>query len=99
MDEIVIDDREIVAVVHGIEQLLAHAHQRRGTAGREIEPAKQFETARFAGGVKVGCGRVRGRLPPRCDRAIDPRLIVTERFGERLEQGDARPRRHLGVTR
>ena len=56
MDEIVVDDGEIVAVVHGVEQLLAHAHQRRGAVGRQIEPAKQLEPARLAGAIKLGRG-------------------------------------------
>ena len=99
MDEIVVDNREIVAMIHGVEQLLAHAHQRRGTARSEIEPAKQFEPPRFAGGVKIGRGCVRRRLPPGGNGAIDPRLIVTEGSGQRFEEGDARPGCQLGVTR
>ena len=48
--------REIVAVIHGVQQLLAHAHQRGGAAGREIEPAEQFEPARFGREVQFGRG-------------------------------------------
>ena len=59
MDEIVVDHGEIVAVIHGVEQLLAHAHQRRGAAGREIEPAEQFEPARLARLMQLGGGRRR----------------------------------------
>ncbi len=91
MDEIVVDDGEIVAVIHGVDQLLAHAHQRRGAAGREIEPAEQFEPARLAGVVQLGRGFVRRRLLPVLDRLLDAGAVGAERGGERLEEGDARP--------
>jgi hypothetical protein len=54
MNKVVIDRREVLAVPHGVEQLLAHPHQRGGTAGREIEPAEQFEPPRLAGAVQFG---------------------------------------------
>ena len=41
--------REVVAVVQRVDQLLAHAHQRGGAAGREIEPAEQLLPARLGG--------------------------------------------------
>ena len=43
-------------MIHGVEQLLAHAHERRGAAGREIEPAEQFQPPRLAGVVQFGRG-------------------------------------------
>ena len=58
MDEIGVDHRKVAAVRHRIEQLLAHAHQRRGAAGREIEPAEQFLPARLGGLMDLGCGLV-----------------------------------------
>ena len=51
MDEIVIDHAEIVAVIHGVEQLFSHAHQGGGAASGEIKPAEQFKPPRLAGMV------------------------------------------------
>ena len=56
MDEIIVDDREIVAMVHGVHELFAHAHQRGGAAGREIEPTKKLQPARLAGAMQFGRG-------------------------------------------
>ncbi len=98
MNEIVVDDAEIVAVIHGVEQLLAHAHQRRGAAGGEIEPAEQFEPARFAGVMQFGRGFVGRRLLPGGDGAGRCGAIGAECGGERLEKGDARPGRQLGIA-
>ena len=50
MHEIGIDRGEIVAVIERVDQLLAHAHQRRGAAGRQIEAAEQLLPARLGGG-------------------------------------------------
>ena len=70
MDEIGVHHRKIAAVRHRIEQLLAHPHQRRGAAGRKIEPAQQFLPARLGRLMHFGCGRVvRIGLPGR-DRAF-----------------------------
>ncbi len=91
MDEIVVDDGEIVAVIHGVDQLLAHTYQRRGAAGGEIEPTEQFEPARLAGVVQFGRGFVRWRLLPVLDRLLDAGAVRAEGGGERLEEGDARP--------
>ena len=99
MNEIVVDLGQIVAVVHGVEQLLAHAHQRGGAAGREIEPAEQFEPPRLAGLLQLGGVVGARRGPPGRDGAVDAGAIVTERGGERLEKGDARPGRELGIAR
>ena len=74
MDEVAVDDAQIVAVIHGVEELLAHAHQRRGAAGREIEPAQQFQPARLGGAMQLGgslrrsVARARPRPPRRCAR-------------------------------
>ena len=40
MHEIVVDRGEVVAMAERVHELLAHAHERHGAAGREIEPAK-----------------------------------------------------------
>ena len=90
MDEIGVDHRQIVAMIHGVEQLLAHAHQRGGAAGREIEPAEQLEPPRFGDAMQLGCVRGRRRFAPRCDSGVDPRPIMAENARQRLEEGDTR---------
>jgi hypothetical protein len=85
-------------MIHGVEQLLAHAHQRRGAARSKIEPAKQFKTPRFAGDVELGRRFVGRRLAPGRNGAVNRRLIVTESGGERLEEGDARPSSQIGIA-
>ncbi len=67
MDEGLIDRREVGAVVHRVDQLLAHAHQRGSAAGREVEAAEQFLPARLGGDVHLGRGRIGGRC---CQPAI-----------------------------
>ena len=98
MDEIVVHDGKVVAVIHRGEKLLAHANQRGGAAGREIEPAKQLEPPRLAIVMQVGGGIGRRRLPPGRDRGLDACGIVAERARQRLEEGDARPGRQLGIV-
>ncbi len=97
MDEIGIDRLEVVAVVERIEKLLAHAHQRGGAARREIEPAQQLLPARFGGGVNLGGGLVGRRGLPGGDGGVEPLAVRAEAVGQRLEKGDARPGRQLGV--
>ena len=100
MDEIAVDDGEFVApMIHGVEQLLAHAHQRRGATRCEIEAAEQFEPPRLAGNVKIGRCLVGRRRPPGGDGAIDAGAVGAEGGGERLEKGDARPGGQLRVER
>ena len=97
MDEIVVDDGKVVAVIHRVEKLLAHANQCRGAAGREIQPAEQFQPARLAGAMSSAAASADGE-PPGGDRGIDARRIVAERARQRLEKGDARPGRQLGIV-
>ena len=99
MDEIVVDHAEIVAVIHGVEQLLAHAHQRRGAARRKIEPAEQFEAARFAGEMQFTRCLVGRRLPPGGDGAVDGGPIVAECRCQRFKEGDPRPGGEFAVER
>ena len=47
VDEVVVDNGEIVAMHDGIEELLAHAHQGRRAARREIETPQQLQPARL----------------------------------------------------
>ena len=65
MEEVVVDDGEIVAMIHRVEQLLAHAHQRRRAAGREIEAAEKLEPPRLGRAMELGGGRVGGRASAR----------------------------------
>ena len=70
VDEILVDRGEVVAMVHRIEQLLAHAHQRGGAAGRQIEPAQQLLPARLGRAMDLGRGGIGGRALPGRDRGI-----------------------------
>ena len=98
MHEIGIDYAEIVAVIHGVDQLLAHFHKRGGAAGRQIEPAEQFLPARLGGQMHVGGGLVvRRRLPGR-DRFLQRGAIGAEALRQSFEEGDARADGELGVA-
>ena len=79
-------------------QLLAHAHQRGGAAGREIEAAEQFLPARLRGQVHLE-GDLVGRifLPGR-DGGAQAGMIGTEIVPQRLEEGDPRTGRQLRVA-
>ena len=100
MNEIAVDHGELVApMVHGVEELLAHAHQRRGAARREIEPAEQLEPPWLAGRVKIGRHLVGRRFPPCGDSAIDAGAVRAEGGGERLEESNARAGGQVGVAR
>jgi hypothetical protein len=99
VNEVIIDDAEIVAVIHRVEQLLAHVHQRSGTSGREIEAPKQLQPPRLAADMKRGGGLVRRRLTPSGDRALDGRPVVTEGPGQGFEEGDARSGGQFGIAR
>ena len=63
--------REILAVIDRIEQLLAHAHQRGGAAGRKIEAAQQLLPARLGGVVHLGRGLVGRRGLPGLDGGVE----------------------------
>ena len=78
MHEIGIDRGKVVAMIHGVDQLLAHAHERRGAAGREIEPAEQFLPARLGRVMDLGGGLVVGVALPGRDRRFQPRLVRAE---------------------
>ncbi len=83
MNEILVDGGKVVAaMIHGVEQLLAHAHQRRGTAGGEIEPAEQFETARLGGVIELGAvasdgAAAKRRRPYRCRPLSCPKVVAS----------------------
>ena len=91
MDEVGVDLPEVVlAMLEHIDQLLAHAHQSGGAAGREIEPPEQLLAARLGGGVHFRRGFVVGLAAPDGDGRLHTRGIRPETFGQRLEKGDAR---------
>ena len=99
MDEVGVHRREIVAVIERVQQLLAHADQRRGAARREIEAAEQLLPARFGGGVDLGRGLVGGRRLPGGNGGVEPRPVGAEPVRQRLEEGDARADRQFAVLR
>ena len=90
MDEILVDRREVVAMAEHVDQLLAHAHQRGGPGRRQIEPAKQFLTARLRSGMDLGNSCVGRPLPPSGDSCLQASRIGAETFSQRFEEGDAR---------
>ena len=47
MKKVAVDHLEVVAMIHGVEQLLAHADQRGGAVGRQIEPPEKLEPPRL----------------------------------------------------
>ena len=99
VDEIVVDDREIVAVNDGVEELLAHAHQRRGAARREIEAPQQLKPARLRRAVDFGGGIVGRGLAPFGDRGFELLVVRPVAARQRLEEGDARAGLELAVAR
>ena len=89
MDEVAVDHAQVVAAIHGVEELLAHAHQRRRAAGREIEPAQKLLPARLGGGVNLRRGGVGRGAFPRGDCGFKPRMVGSEAGRQCLEEGDA----------
>ena len=65
MHEILVDRRQVVAMHHRVHQLLAHRDERRGAAGREIEPAEKLLPARLGGKMQFGGGLVACPRAPR----------------------------------
>ena len=90
MQEVVVDHREIVAMVHRVHQLLAHTHQRRGSAGGEIEAPKKLQPPRLGGAVDVRGRGVRGRGEIGTRRGAQSAAVWAEPPRQRLEEGDAR---------
>ena len=75
---------------HRVEQLLTHAHQRRGAAGSKIKPPKQFLPTRLGRLMHVGCGLVVRLFLPSLDRALHARAVGPEVLSQCFEKGDAR---------
>ena len=97
MNEVGVDRGEVVAMPHRIDQLLAHAHQRAGAAGREIEAAEQLLPARLGGLVHRRRRGVRRLGLPVGDGGVELGLVGAEAVRQRLEEGDARPGGQLVV--
>ena len=97
MHEVGIDRREVLAVVHRIEQLLAHPHQRRGAARRKIEPAQQLLPPRLGRKMNPGRGLVGGRGLPCLDRGFEVFAVRPEAVRQGFEECDPRPDCQLGV--
>ena len=85
-------------MIERVHQLFAHAHQRGGTARREIEPAKQLLPPRLGGGMNFGRGQVRRIRPPGLDRLLHARGIGSETLRQGFEERDARARREFGIA-
>ena len=98
MNEVVVDDREIVAMVHGVDQLLAHAHQRRRPTRREIEAPEELEPPRLGCVMDLGRGRVGGRVEPGRGRRAEPGTVGPEPARQRLEEGNAGARGQLAIA-
>ncbi len=98
MHEILVHRREVFAVRHRVHQVFAHRDQRRGTAGREIEPAEQLLPARLGGAMQFERGFVGPFAGPDVHRRIDPLAVHTVARGQRLEERDARTGGQLVVT-
>ena len=83
---------------HRVHQVFAHRDQRRGAAGREIEPAEQLLPARLGGVMQLGGGLVAPLARPGIDRRIDALAVDPEARRQRLEEGDARTGRQFVVA-
>src|SRR5262245_884366 len=90
MNKVVVDAAQILAMIERIHQLLAHAYQRGGAPGSEIESAEEFLPARFGGDMHFGGGCVRRRRAPGIDGLFHPRLVDAEALRQRLEKCDPR---------
>ena len=83
---------------HRVHQVLAHRDQRRGAAGREIEPAEQLLPARLGGKMQFDRGLVAPLARPGIDRRIDALAVDPEPRRQRLEERDARTGGQLVVA-
>src|SRR5262247_1124669 len=99
MEEVVVDDREIVAMVHGIDQLLAHADQGGGASGCQVETPEEFEPPRLGRVMELGCGGVGGRVEPGRGGGTERAPIGAEPAGQGLEECNARTSGQLGIAR
>ena len=99
MEKVVVDGGEIVTMIHRLEQLGAHAHQRRRAPGRQIEAPEELEPPRLGRAMEPGCGRIGGRAHPGRGCGIQLGTVGAEPARQRLEEGDARTRFELAVAR
>ncbi len=98
MHEILVHWREVFAVRHRVHQVFAHRDQRRGAAGRQIEPAEQLLPARLGRAMQFERGLVGALARPVVYRRIDPLAVDAIARGERLEEGDTRAGGQLVVA-
>ena len=84
MGEVGIDALELPILLHGAQQLLAHAHQRRRAARREVEPSDELLATRLGGGMQIEhrlAGRVRAIGLDRQQPGVDGRSRTRRRGG------------------
>ena len=91
MKEVLVDDREIVAVIHGVHQLLAHAHQRRRSARGEVEAPEELEPSWLGCAVDLGCGCVRGRAQPGASGGAEPVAVGAEAAMAKTRKSSGKP--------
>ena len=79
MHEVLVHRGQVAAAVRKhVHQLLAHAHQRDGAAGRQIETPEQLLPARLGGGVDFRCGLIAGLFLPGGDGGLHAGMIRPE---------------------
>ena len=71
MHEILIDGAEIFAPHQRVHQVFAHRHERRRSAGCQVEPPEQLLTARLGRDMKISRRFVGTGARPRVDGRID----------------------------
>jgi hypothetical protein len=84
--EVAVDGGKVGATGQGIDQVLAHPHQRLRTAGREVEAPQQLLPAWFRRRVHTRRGGIRRAVSPRFDSLGEPLVIGAEFRRERLEE-------------
>ena len=98
VDKIRIHHAEIIAVVHRVDDLLAHAHKCSGSVGRKIEPAEQFLPQRFGREMNLGSGLLGRRRLPGGHRGIETLAVYAVATSQCLEEGDARANGQFVIT-
>ena len=83
------------------EKLLAHVHQGRGAAGREVEPPDQFLAARLGRLVQGIDGDRAGIAAIGVNRRLELGPVGTEAIRERRQERQARGqrRRRIGIEK
>ena len=92
MREIVVDRLQVGSSGQMGEKLLAHVHQGRGAARREVEPPDQFLAARLGRLVQGIDGDRAGIAAIGVNRRLELGPVGTEAIRERREERQARRR-------